>query len=143
MSNLLSPALLSVAGAPTLAATGAGAAAPIPMAAEGSDAARFQSLMQAPDVSASAAQMSPVVAGHLPRPASSIGDAVVKALSNTSNDFKGVFSAAEKAAASGNLTVAQGLSLQLNVSQVLIHYDLVSKGVSKAQQTVDTLVKTQ
>ena len=139
MSDLMSTSLFAMASATTLATQPAGLTTPSPMPAGTSDAARFQSLMQAPDVPTTTANPTQTVVGQLPRPASVIGDGMVKA----SNEFKGVFSAAEKAAASGNLTVAEGLRLQVGVSQMLIHWDLLNKGISKTPQIVDTLVKTQ
>ena len=143
MSDLMSTSLFAIASATTLATQPAGLTTPSPMPAGTSDAARFQSLMQAPDVPTTTANPTQTVVGQLPRPASVIGDGMVKALTDASNEVKGVFSAAEKAAASGNLTVAEGLRLQVGVSQMLIHWDLLNKGISKTPQIVDTLVKTQ
>ena len=143
MSNLISPTLLAAVSMPTPGAAAAGMETPAPTAASGSDAARFQSLMQAPDASAATVVSAPPAGvGQLPRPGGSFSDAVVKTLSDASNEFKGVFSAAEKAA-SGNLTVGDGLMLQIGVAQTLVYLDLASKGITKTTQIVDTLVKTQ
>jgi len=143
MSNLMSTSLLAAVAAPTLTSSAVPAATVAPIPAGANDAARLQSLLQAPEPSTPTDNRTQAVAGQLPRPAPIVGEGLVKTLTDVSSDIKGVFSAAEQAAASGNLTVAEGLRLQLSVSQMLIHWDLLNKGISKTPQIVDTLVKTQ
>lgn len=143
MSNLISPTLLAAISVPASGAATAGMETAVPTAASGSDAARFQSLMQAPDASAApVVSAAPTGVGQVPRPGGSFSDAVVKTLSDASNEFKGMFSAVEKAA-SGNLTVGDGVKLQYDVAINLVSVDMATKVITKTTQIVDTLVKTQ
>lgn len=124
-------------------ATGAVGTAP----ALGSDVLRFQSAMAAaPSPVAGPAERLPVDLADTGsvRPASgSLGDAILGALDSNSSQLRTRWSQAAQALEQPNLQMSDVVRLQMAVLESSIQFELLSKGITKANHSLDQLLRTQ
>jgi type III secretion protein I len=113
------------------------------------DVARFQAAMasptEAPDaapVNATSASSLQVDAPTVPKPAS-LGDAIIASLQSASVDVQAKWGHVSSMLANKELSITEALNVQMNVLQVSVQYDLISKGITKTVQNLDQTLKTQ
>lgn len=70
------------------------------------------------------------------------GEQLLSSIQRMSTELQQTYSAVS-AALEGNLTISEGLKLQLKLGQMSLHHELLGKGISKSTQNIDTLVKMQ
>ncbi len=112
------------------------------------DVARFQAAMASPTESADAVSASAVSSSlqadapsvHKP---SSMGDAIIASLQSASADVQSKWGHVSNLLANKELSITEALNVQMNVLQVSVQYDLISKGISKTVQNLDQTLKTQ
>lgn len=112
---------------------------------------RFNAVMQSttPASISHTNGVSPALVPEITTPAtpgpSSIGTRILGTLQQSSNDLTGRWQAmAERLDhASAKPNVAELLHVQAQLLQVSVHYELVSKAISKSTQNVDTMVRMQ
>ena len=125
------PVSLLPASVPTLNAGTQAAMAP--------DVALFQAAMESP------APVSPAeapLAAAVQNPAS-MGDAIIAGLQAASADVQSKWGHVSTLLANKELSITEALNVQMNVLQVSVQYDLISKGISKTVQNLDQTLKTQ
>jgi type III secretion protein I len=102
----------------------------------------------APASSVSPVGTSTAVNGVLPaqdvnRVGGTLGDSILKGLQNVSEDFRKSW-ASVNATLDGKVdSVSDLLKLQMGMAQVSLQFELIGKGVSRATQNIDQLVKLQ
>jgi type III secretion system YscI/HrpB-like protein len=106
-------------------------------------AARLSDLLSAPD-GTSVPGVDPVDGVSQSGPAT-LGDAILNKLNAVGEHYSKTVADAEQIVAmpSNKLGLSEVLQMQLSVSQLSLDVELISKGVSKAVQHVDTLTKLQ
>ena len=113
-----------------------------PAAAGAADVERFQQAM----ASEPAASAVPSGAASQVQPAGrseTLGDAILNTLESSSTQVKNAWASAGQALDRPDLRMTDMLKLQMTVLEASIQYDLISKGISKANQGLDQLLRTQ
>lgn len=148
-------------------ATVSGEASPIGQSgARSSDVERFQAVLAAGDPGAAnpatpapgPAVLAPAQAAVDPavaagggsgvagdpstRPAS-LGSVILETLESSSSKVKTAWSQSAQSLERPDLPMTEVLRLQMAVLEASIHYDLMSKGISKSNQSLDQLLRTQ
>ncbi len=122
---------------------------PVAAAPNASASQQFAALMQAPapDAVAAAAPVAastsdPAVSAVAPE---NLGDKVLQGMQKMSTEFSDGWANVSKTLNSGssNLDLRQMFSLQLQLAQVSVQYDMVGKAISRSTQNFDQLVRVQ
>ena len=114
-------------------------AAAAPIAA---DVSRFQNAMAAgPSVDAAAVNAAP----QMPAPTrtGTLGDTILNTLESSSTQVRNAWAKAGQTLSRTDVNMSDMLKLQVTVLQASVTYDLVSKGISKANQSLDQMLRTQ
>ncbi len=78
-----------------------------------------------------------------PRIPGTLGDNILKGLQNVSEDFRKSWSNVNATLDGKVDTISELLKLQMSMAQMSLQFELVGKGVSRATQNIDQLVKLQ
>ncbi len=124
-----------------------------PGAAAATDIERFQNAMAAAPASVPVQpQQTLVTAGAVPGAADvsapvarggTLGDMILDKLESSSTHVRNAWAEAEQTFNRSDLRMSDMLKLQMTVLEASIHYDLISKGIAKANQGLDQMLKTQ
>jgi hypothetical protein len=119
-----------------------------PTAAGTTDIERFQSAMlAAPSTAPVQPQSAPVAAAADALPpvtrGGTLGDVILDRLESSSTHVRNAWAEAEQTFNQTDLKMSDMLKLQMTVLEASIHYDLISKGIAKANQGLDQMLKTQ
>lgn len=116
-------------------------------------AARFSAIMNAPAVNASAeaasatstrTSLETAAAVGVSAVPQTLGDRLLNSLQTKSDDFTAKFEATKKQLeADQSMGARELLSMQLQVTQMSVQYEMLGKVVSRATQNVDQLVRIQ
>ncbi len=135
-----------VTGVESLALTALAPAPAVTAPAVSADVARFQSAMAAgpstatpADLAAAPVQAAPAAA----TPVNSLGGAILESLESASTQIKTRWSQATQALERPELTMSEVVRLQMAVVESSIQFEIVSKGIGKANQNLDQLLRTQ
>jgi hypothetical protein len=112
------------------------------------DIERFQNAMAAaPSTPIAPAQPVPVAAAvEVLQPVArsgTLGDVILDRLESSSTHVRNAWAEAEQTFNRADLRMSDMLKLQMTVLEASIHYDLISKGIAKANQGLDQMLKTQ
>lgn len=132
---LLSSAVTSVSA--TSSASTAGGAQTSHVSA--ADVSRFNALLSAP----SSLQAQPPGHGVSASPPVTLGDAILQNLQRRASAIQKDWSTAQGLLAQEPLSASHLVRVQYAVLSASVQYDLVGKGISKASQDLDQLLRTQ
>lgn len=112
------------------------------------DIERFQNAMAAaPTMPIAPAQPVPVAAAaDVVQPVArsgTLGDIILDRMESSSTHVRNAWAEAEQALSRTDLRMSDMMKLQMTVLEASIHYDLISKGIAKANQGLDQMLKTQ
>ena len=73
----------------------------------------------------------------------SLGDVILNTLESSSSQIRTAWTEAGQTFTRSEVLMSDMLRLQMTVLEASIQYDLISKGISKANQSLDQLLRTQ
>ncbi len=103
------------------------------------DIARFNAVLSAP----AAAQASPQGQGAAVAPPATPGDAILQSLQRRADAIQKDWTMARDLLSQGPISTTHLMRVQYAVLSASVQYDLVGKGISKASQDLDQLLRTQ
>ncbi len=89
------------------------------------------------------ALLQPAALAGATEPAHNLGDAILQTLQAASTQMQTSWSQAAEIVQAPNLQMADMLQLQMAVIQTSIQYELLGKGIGKATQNLEQILKTQ
>lgn len=124
----------------------AGFASPSPVATV--DVQRFRAALGGSDTEPAAVQVLPLTGTALSavNPVNApvtAGDAILTGLKAASSDISQAWLQATQAASQPSMSTAQMLGVQATLLQASVHFELLSKGITKTTQSLDQILKTQ
>jgi type III secretion protein I len=124
-------------------------AAASPGSVAASDVQRFRSALNTDDATPAVAHATPSprdavsVAPHAAQAPVTAGDAILSGLKTASADISQAWLQATQAAGKPSISTAEMLGVQATLLQASVHFELLSKGISKTTQSLDQILKTQ
>lgn len=120
-------------------------AVPVAAAPDAAAVQRFAALMQPPAPEAASAAVGTASVHAAAIAPQSFGDRVLSGMHSVSNDFRESWTraAATLGPDGAAMDMKQLMSLQLHLAQASVQYELVGKGISRATQNFDQLVRVQ
>ena len=120
-------------------------AVPVAAAPDAAAVQRFAALMQPPAPEAVAAAVGTASVQAAAIAPQSFGDRVLSGMQSVSNDFRESWTRAAGTLEPDGaaMSMQQMMSLQLHLAQASVQYELVGKGISRATQNFDQLVRVQ
>jgi hypothetical protein len=135
------PVVAAIAGTPASSWVDA----PVSRAASESDAVRFSNLLGAPPPLVDAPADVPEVDLPPVEGKRGMGDAILDSMQAVGRDYADNWRRVQGAMRSdlSGLSSTELVHMQLDLAEVAMHADIISKGISKAVQEVDQLTKLQ
>ena len=115
--------------------TGMGPASPV-------DVARLQAVLAAPSSTQVAATEQVATQAATAKPAT-VGDAILHSLQRRASSIEHDWLTAKSLLSQDSVSAAHLMRVQYAVLSASVQYDLVGKGISKASQDLDQLLRTQ
>lgn len=115
---------------------------PSPSAVSATDVERFQNAM-ATEPTVTAVAVNAAFEPSQVNRTGSLGDVILNTLESSSSQIRSAWTEAGQTFNRSEVLMSDMLRLQMTVLEASIQYDLISKGISKANQSLDQLLRTQ